>query len=125
MSAAPFTFYGQAPRPRRGLLTEARNGNPEAFAEMVSPYLPTLYRRARGLTGNTADAQDVSQEAVLKAWSRLEQFAGKHEESTDEFRAWISRIATNASIDVLRQRREGRIASLEEPNGQGEETLGC
>src|SRR5712672_1628999 len=72
MSAAPFTFYGQAPRPRRSLLTEARNGNPEAFAEMVSPYLPTLYRRARGLTGNTADAQDVSQEAVLKAWSRLE-----------------------------------------------------
>src|SRR5260370_15251974 len=107
------------------LLAEARSGNAEAFPAMVSPYMPALYRRARGLTGNTADAQDVSTEAVLKAWSRLEQFAGKHEESTDEFRAWISRIATNASIDVLRQRREGRIASLEEPKGQGEETLGC
>lgn len=90
---------------------------------MVSPYLPTLYRRARGLTGNTADAQDVSQEAVLKAWSRLEQFAGK-EESIDDFRAWISRIAANASIDLLRQRRDGKIASLDQQKSESEETLG-
>src|SRR6266436_1097638 len=124
MSAAPFTFYGQAPRSRRSLLTEARNGNPEAFAEMVSPYLPTLYRRARGLTGNTADAQDVSQEAVLKAWSRLEQFTGKQDESIDDFRAWISRIAANTSIDLLRQRRDGKIASLDQRKGESEETLG-
>src|SRR6267142_562061 len=124
MSAAPFTFYAEPPRPRRSLLTEARNGNPEAFAEMVSPYLPTLYRRARGLTGNTADAQDVSQEAVLKAWSRLEQFTGKQDESIDDFRAWISRIAANTSIDLLRQRRDGKIASLDQRKGESEETLG-
>jgi RNA polymerase sigma-70 factor, ECF subfamily len=125
MSAVPFTFYAEAPpRHRRSLLAEARSGNPEAFAEMVSPYLPTLYRRARGLTGNTADAQDVSQEAVLKAWSRLEQFAGKQDESIDDFRAWISRIAANTSIDLLRQRRDGKIASLDQPKGEGDETLG-
>ena len=91
---------------------------------MVSPYLPTLYRRARGLTGNAADAQDVSQEAVLKAWSRLEQFTGKQDESIDDFRAWISRIASNTSIDLLRQRRDGKIASLDQCKGDGEETLG-
>jgi RNA polymerase sigma-70 factor (ECF subfamily) len=91
---------------------------------MVSPYLPTLYRRARGLTGNAADAQDVSQEAVLKAWSRLEQFAGKQDESVDDFRAWISRIAANTSIDLLRQRRDGRIASLDQRKGDSEETVG-
>src|SRR6266478_6299275 len=124
MSAAPFAFYGRAPRSRRSLLTEARNGNPEAFAKMVSPYLPTLHRRARGLTGNTADAQDVSQEAVLKAWSRLEQFTGQQDESIDDFRAWISRIAANTSIDLLRQRRDGKIASLDQRKGESEETLG-
>jgi RNA polymerase sigma-70 factor (ECF subfamily) len=91
---------------------------------MVSPYIPTLYRRARGLTGNAADAEDVSQEAVLKAWSRLEQFAGKQDESIDDFRAWISRIAANTSIDLLRQRRDGKIASLEQRKGQSEETIG-
>jgi RNA polymerase sigma-70 factor (ECF subfamily) len=91
---------------------------------MVSPYMPTLYRRARGLTGNAADAQDVSQETVLKAWSRLDQFAGKQDESIDDFRAWISRIAANTSIDLLRQRRDGKIASLDQRKGEGDETLG-
>jgi RNA polymerase sigma-70 factor (ECF subfamily) len=125
MSAAPITFSLNAPPPRRpSLLAQARRGNPEAFAEMVSPYLPTLYRRARGLTGNAADAQDVSQEAVLKAWSRLEQFAGRQDESIDDFRAWISRIAANTSIDLLRQRRDGKIASLDQRKGDSEETLG-
>src|ERR1700730_6783574 len=125
MSAAPYTFYADAPpQGASSLLVQARNGNPEAFAEMVSPYLPTLYRRARGLTGNAADAQDVSQEAVLKAWSRLEQFEGKQDKSVDDFRAWISRIAANTSIDLLRQRRDGKMASLDQRKGDSEETLG-
>ena len=91
---------------------------------MVSPYLPALYRRARGLTGNAADAQDVSQETVLKAWSRLGQFAGKQDDPIDDFRAWISRIAANTSIDLLRQRRDGKIASLDQCKGESDETLG-
>jgi RNA polymerase sigma-70 factor, ECF subfamily len=125
MSAAPYSFYADAPpQGGRSLLAQARNGNPEAFGEMVSPYMPTLYRRARGVTGNAADAQDVSQETVLKAWSRLEQFAGKQDESIDDFRAWISRIAANTSIDLLRQRRDSKIASLDQRKGESEETLG-
>jgi len=125
MSAAPYTLYADAPpRGRPSLLAQARRGNPEAFAEMVSPYLPTLYRRARGLTGNAADAQDVSQETVLKAWSRLGQFAGKQDDPIDDFRAWISRIAANTSIDLLRQRRDGKIASLDQCKGESDETLG-
>src|SRR4030081_3270643 len=125
MSTAPLTFCADArPWARSTLLARARQRNPEAFAEMVSPYLPTLYRRARGLTGNTADAQDVSQEAVLKAWSRLEQFTGKPDESIDDFRAWISRIAANPYIDLVRQRRDGKILSLDQRKGESEETLG-
>lgn len=125
MSAAQTSLRSEGPaKGRPSLLARARNGNPEAFAEMVSPYLPTLYRRARGVTGNTADAEDVSQEAMLKAWSRLEQFAGKQEESIDDFRAWISRIAANTSIDLLRQRRDGRITSLDQTKGQTDETVG-
>ena len=67
MSAAPILLYsetGLANAKRPTLLSEARRGNREAFAEMVSPYVPALYRRARGLTGNSADAQDASQEAL-------------------------------------------------------------
>jgi RNA polymerase sigma-70 factor, ECF subfamily len=132
MSAAPLTLselrypeigvQGSSARP--SLLLQARRGNPEAFAEMVSPYMPTVYQRARRLTGNTADAEDVSQEALLKAWSRLEQFSGQQDENADDFRAWLARIAANTSIDVLRQRRDGKIFSMEERRGPGEETLG-
>ncbi|OLE10137.1 MAG: hypothetical protein AUG89_12945 [Acidobacteria bacterium 13_1_20CM_4_56_7] len=122
------TFYLETSRrggnSRTSLLSEARRGNRDAFTEMVDPYLPAVYRRARGLTGNTQDAQDVSQETLLKAWSRLEQFSGKRDESADDFRAWVSRIASNASIDLLRQRRDARMASLDEPIAPGQETLG-
>src|SRR5258708_3084265 len=74
MSAARIALCVDAPpRGQRSLLAQARGGNPEAFAEMVSPYMATLYRRARGLTGNAADAQDVSQEAVLRREAVLEE----------------------------------------------------
>jgi RNA polymerase sigma-70 factor (ECF subfamily) len=128
MSAAAWAFYSEICGPeggaRAGLLAQARRGNPEAFAEMVSPHVPTLYQRARRLTGNTADAEDVSQEALLKAWSRLEQFSGKEEEPAGDFRAWISRIGANSSIDLLRQRRDSKMVSLEERRSPDEETLG-
>src|ERR1700730_11028818 len=131
MSAAPLTFGGLGfselngnQRRKPTLLAQARQGNREAFAEMVSPHMPTVYQRARRLTGNAADAEDVSQEALLKAWSRLAQFSGEQDDQGDDFRAWLARIAGNTSIDVLRQRRDGKILSLEERWGPNEETLG-
>ncbi len=109
---------------RSTLLVRARRGDREAFADLVSPYVPSLVQRARRLTGNAADAEDVSQEALLKAWSRLEQFSGDQEENSDDFRAWLARIAGNTSIDVLRRRRDGKVLSFEEPRGSADETLG-
>ncbi len=132
MSAAPLTFGGLGfselngnPPRKPTLLAQARRGNREAFAEMVSPHMPTVYQRARRLTGNAADAEDVSQESLLKAWSRLGQFSGAQDGNSDDFRAWLARIAGNTSIDVLRQRRDGKILSLDERRyGSDEETLG-
>jgi RNA polymerase sigma-70 factor (ECF subfamily) len=109
---------------KRKVLAAARLGNGEAFAEMVLPYGPGLYRRALRLTGNPADAEDARQEALLKAFSRLNQFAGQLDEGKDDLHAWVSRITTNASIDLIRQRREGKFVSLEEPGMVPEDTLG-
>jgi RNA polymerase sigma-70 factor (ECF subfamily) len=109
---------------RTGLLREARRGDRESLAKLIVPYGPGLYLGALRLTGNPADAADVRQEAFLKAVSRLEQFAGSQDESRDDLRAWVSRIAANASIDVIRKRRDGKLFSLEEPSGTSEETLG-
>ena len=110
---------------KRKILADARLGNGDAFAEMVLPYAPGLYRRALRLTGNAADAEDARQEALLKAFSRLSQFAGQQDEGKDDLHAWVSRITTNASIDLIRQRREGKYISLEEPGFAPEETLGA
>lgn len=110
---------------KRKVLAEARLGNGQAFADMVLPYAPGLYRRALRLTGNAADAEDARQEALLKAFSRLSQFAGQQNEAKDDLHAWVSRITTNASIDLIRQRREGKYVSLEEPGFAPEETLGA
>lgn len=106
------------------VLADARMGDGEAFAEMVLPYGPGLYRRALRLTGNSADAEDARQEALLKAFSRLNQFAGQRDEGKDDLHAWVSRITTNASIDLIRQRREGKYISLEEPGIASEDTFG-
>jgi len=109
---------------QRKALADARLGNGEAFAEMVHPYAPGLYRRALRVTGNAADAEDVRQEALLKAFSRLSQFAGQQDEGKDDLHAWMSRITTNASIDLIRQRRDGKHVSLDEPGATPEETFG-
>ncbi|MGC0771967.1 MAG: sigma-70 family RNA polymerase sigma factor [Candidatus Acidiferrum sp.] len=109
---------------KRRTLANARLGDGEAFAEMVQPYSQGLYRRALRMTGNAADAEDARQEALLKAFSRLSQFAGQQDEGKDCLHAWVSRITTNASIDLIRQRREGKHVSLEEPGATPEETLG-
>lgn len=109
---------------RAGLLLQARKGDRESLAKLILPYGPGLYLGALRLTRNPAEAEDVRQEAFLKAISRLEQFNGSQEETRDDLHAWVSRIAANASIDVIRKRRDGKILSLEEPSGVGDETLG-
>ena len=106
------------------LLREARGGDRDALARLIMPHAPALYRSALRLTRNPADAEDVQQESITKAIFRLEQFAGAQGEAPGNLQAWVSRIGVNASIDVIRKRREGRVRSLEERNAWSEETLG-
>ena len=109
---------------RSALLMQARKGDRESLAKLILPYAPGLYLGALRLTRNPADAEDARQDALLKAMTRLEQFVGTPGENRDDLHAWVSRIAANASIDVIRKRRDGKVFSLEEPNGASDETLG-
>jgi len=111
---------------RSALLREAQRGNRESLAKLILPYAAGLYRGALRLTRNPADAEDVRQEVFLKVMGRLEQFSGKgtRDETRDGLHAWVSRIGANTSIDVLRKRRDGKILSMDEPTGQGLETVG-
>lgn len=113
-----------AARTRCTLLKNARNGDREAIAELVMPYASGMYRSGLRLTRNAYDAEDVRQETLLKTLSRLDQFVGTQTDSRDDLHAWVSRIATNASIDVIRRRREGKMFSLDQSSGSSEEPLG-
>src|SRR5882762_4456424 len=109
---------------RSALLTQARKGDRESLARLILPYAPAMYLGSLRLTRNPADAEDVRQESFLMAMTRLDQFAGTPGENRDSLYAWVSRIATNASIEMIRKRRDGKLFSLEGPNGAGDETLG-
>lgn len=94
-------------------LAAARRGDREAFASLVSPHTLNLQRLAQRLTRSTEDAEDICQESLLKAFTKLDQFDGTKTE-THEFRAWLMRITANCAIDFLRRKKASNLIPLEE-----------
>jgi RNA polymerase sigma-70 factor (ECF subfamily) len=88
----------------------ARAGDEEAFRALVERHSRALFRLAFRMTGNEHDAEDVVQEAFLKAYRRLGQF-----ESRARFGSWLYRIAANCALDLLRVRARRDEASLDGP----------
>jgi RNA polymerase sigma-70 factor (ECF subfamily) len=82
------------------VLAQARTGSGAAFEALIGPYHHSLYRRALKMTRNEEDAEDVVQEAELKAYCRLDQFQGN-----SRFYTWVMRIVINESLMKLRKRR--------------------
>jgi RNA polymerase sigma-70 factor (ECF subfamily) len=92
------------------LIAQARNGNSEAFSTLVRQYDRNIYRLAMNITSNREDAEDVLQEAFLKAYTNLNRFQGN-----SRFYTWLVRIAVNEALMKLRKRRGDRLVSLDEP----------
>lgn len=100
------------------LVAQAKAGDQNAFAELVNRYERKIYRLAKNITRNDEDAEDVLQEAFLKAYSHLDSFKGD-----SKFYTWIVRIAVNEALMRLRKRKTDRSLSLDEPVELGEETV--
>ncbi len=81
------------------LIREAQRGDRAAFEELVRHYDQAVLRLALHFTGSEADAQDIYQDAFLKAWKSLGNFRFEC-----SFYTWIYRIATNLCLDYLRKR---------------------
>ncbi len=92
------------------LVTEARLGNAEAFTTLVRQYDRNIYRLALNITGNKEDAEDVLQETMLKAYTKLPQFQGD-----SRFYTWLVRIAVNEALMKLRKRSGDKTVPLDEP----------
>ena len=82
------------------LIREAQRGNRAAFEELVRQYDRAVLRLALHLTGSDADAQDIYQDAFLKAYRNLASFRFEC-----SFYTWIYRIVSNLCLDHLRKRQ--------------------
>ncbi len=91
------------------LVISSRNGDIDAFEELVNRYERKIYTIAYRLIGNPDDASDLTQEAFLKAFQGLKNFRGD-----SSFQTWMSRIVTNVCRDELRRRYCKPVEHLEE-----------
>src|ERR1700691_1781925 len=89
--------------PETDLIREAQAGSRTAFDALVRQYDGAVLRRAMHLTGSEQDAQDIQQEAFLKAYRYLGNFRFEC-----SFYTWIYRIVTNLCLDHLRRRKSRR-----------------
>jgi RNA polymerase sigma-70 factor (ECF subfamily) len=81
------------------LAIDARN---RRFELLAMPHLDAAFRLARWLTGNTADAEDVVQDAYLRAFRYMDTFRGEN------FRVWLLTIVRNSFLDWLKDTRAGQ-----------------
>lgn len=90
---------GNATRESR-LVDEARRGSQEAFGELVTRYERRMIRVIMQFVKNQELAEDLAQDAFLKAYQRLSQF-----DTSRRFGPWLFRIGVNQTLDYLRRRK--------------------
>jgi RNA polymerase sigma-70 factor (ECF subfamily) len=85
------------------LVAAAQAGSACAFSELYSLSAKSVYALAYSITGSREDAEDVQQDSFLRAIANIGHFRGD-----SQFSSWVSRIAINLSLMILRKRRVRR-----------------
>jgi RNA polymerase sigma-70 factor (ECF subfamily) len=80
----------------RSVLASVAQGNKDAFAGLYDRHVSLVYGIAKRITGNPAQAEDITQSVFTMLWAKPDSFGGGN------FAAWIARVARNASLDVVR-----------------------
>jgi len=93
----------------RVALTQARRGDPEAFALLVDNYSPRLFNVCFNYLANRQDAEDCVQETLIKAYRGLAEYSGR-----SSFYTWVYRIAINTCLDFRRKNKRNPSLSLDE-----------
>jgi RNA polymerase sigma-70 factor (ECF subfamily) len=99
------------------LVAAAQAGDINAFETLVGRYERKILRLAQNITQNREDAEDVMQEAFLKAYEHLSGFEGN-----SRFYTWLVRIAVNQALMKLRKRRPN-VVSIDEEVNTGEDLI--
>jgi RNA polymerase sigma-70 factor (ECF subfamily) len=88
-------------------IERVRQGDAAAYDYLVRKYLPRVVSIALGVVRNAHDAEDLAQEAFVKAYENIGRFR-----SGEAFGPWIYRIVTNAALDVVKHRTKFRHETL-------------
>lgn len=96
-----------APTEEKELVRRARTGDLRAYDELVKRYQERIYATVYHMTSNHDDANDLAQEAFIKAFQALKSFKGG-----SSFYTWLYRIAVNKTINFLKQRKNRTHMSL-------------
>jgi RNA polymerase sigma-70 factor (ECF subfamily) len=87
--------------PDAGLVERVRNGDFEAFEQIVRRHQGRVYRTLMGVTGNAQDAEDGTQNVFIKVFRKIADFQG-----AARFSTWLTRIALNEAAERLRTRKD-------------------
>ena len=99
---------GDLTAPDSLLVTRSRDGDSEAFAEIVRRRSPGLLAFLRRLLGDAEDARDVSQLTFVRAWENLDRY-----DPSWAFSTWLFRIASNLAVDALRSKSSRSRTEIE------------
>src|ERR1700761_4558743 len=90
------------------LVAAAKNGDHQAYAELCRRHSQQIFKRVLRITGNISDAEDALQEALLKAYVHIGRFEGR-----SAFSSWLTRIAINSALMLLRRKRSHPVYGFE------------
>jgi len=90
-------------------VARARGGDQEAFRVLVDRHSRSIYRLAFRMTGKAEDAEDVVQEALIRAYRQLGRF-----EARSNFGTWLYRITFNCAVDYMRARPHRETAEAQD-----------
>jgi RNA polymerase sigma-70 factor (ECF subfamily) len=90
-----------------GLISRARAGDRDAFAQLIAPRADRVLRTARAILRSEHDAHDAAQNALVSAWVNLPRLR-----DAERFDAWINRILRNECTEILRRRGSARVVDL-------------
>jgi len=91
------------------LVEAAKRGHSTAFAALCERHAKQLFRAAQNITRNHEDAEDAVQDALLSAFVHLRNFDGR-----SKFGTWLTRIAINSALMILRKKRNAPVVDLGE-----------
>jgi len=97
------------------LVQAAKGGESMAFATLCERYSEQLFRAARRITKTREDAEDAVQDALVQAFVHLKDFEGRSNVAT-----WLTRIAINSALMILRKKRATPLVPIEESTIRGE-----